>query len=378
MSGWAKADPADVVATAAGELAGTTTSATYGAPYNHASEGQSVLGLQLQKWGGVGVPVDSADLVLQPLRGVTGDPAPAWRWPRGTRCPRRPADRGRDGVRRRAGQGPGRRPGAGGTAAATARCPALTQAFLRLAQSGGLEGSLTSSGTFYGGDQTRSMLLLSDGAYLEDTAVADQLGGDQWGMMNEVGNYPGQPWMWLYTFWYQVKPFSTSENADAQVWMLMMGLTLAPDVAAVDPRAALHPALDPRPPADLARPLPAPAHLSTRRRTPRRAPRRGTDRGPTTPPEADAGRSSSRSGPGPFRSRAGSGRPPRWPGRSARSGGSTLGADLLRQRAAGAEPAAGRRVDGAGQLAAERRRSALARSGDRVGHRDRSRSAPCV
>jgi hypothetical protein len=46
-------------------------------------------------------------------------------------------------------------------------------------------------------------------------------------MMNEVGNYPGQPWMWLYTFWYQVKPFSTSENADAQVWALMMVLTLA-------------------------------------------------------------------------------------------------------------------------------------------------------
>ena len=33
--------------------------------------------------------------------------------------------------------------------------------------SGGLEGSLTSSGTFYGGDETRAMLLLSDGAYLE-------------------------------------------------------------------------------------------------------------------------------------------------------------------------------------------------------------------
>jgi len=96
----------------------------------------------------------------------------------------------------------------------------------RLASSGGLEGSLTSSATFYGSDQTRAMLLLSDGAYLEDQAVADHLGGDQWGMMNEVGNYPGQPWMWLYTFWYQVKPFSTSENADAQIWMLMMGLTL--------------------------------------------------------------------------------------------------------------------------------------------------------
>jgi hypothetical protein len=32
--------------------------------------------------------------------------------------------------------------------------------------------------------------------------------------------------MWLYTFWYQVKPFSTSDNADAQVWLLMMVLTV--------------------------------------------------------------------------------------------------------------------------------------------------------
>jgi hypothetical protein len=44
--------------------------------------------------------------------------------------------------------------------------------------------------------------------------------------MNESGNYPGQPWMWLYTFWYQVKPFSTSDNADALVWGLMMLLTV--------------------------------------------------------------------------------------------------------------------------------------------------------
>ena len=226
MSSWAKADPADAVATAAGELAGTTTSATYGPPYNNASEGQSVLGLKLQKWGGVGIPINSADLVLQPLRDQSSDPLTsraliAW-----------------DAL-----------PPAAQTAAATAYAdalaaapdgdpaqvapgrygpvPALTQSFLRLAESGGLEGSLTSSGTFYGGDQTRSMLLLSDGAFLEDAAVADNLGGDQWGMMNEVGNYPGQPWMWLYTFWYQVKPFSTSENADTQVWALMMVLTLA-------------------------------------------------------------------------------------------------------------------------------------------------------
>jgi hypothetical protein len=55
----------------------------------------------------------------------------------------------------------------------------------------------------------------------------DQLGRDQWGMINETGNYPGQPWMWLSTFWYQIKPFATSDNADALVWPLMALLTLA-------------------------------------------------------------------------------------------------------------------------------------------------------
>ena len=45
-------------------------------------------------------------------------------------------------------------------------------------------------------------------------------------MMNETGSFPGQPWLWLYTMWYQVKPFSTSGNADSLVWGLMMVLTL--------------------------------------------------------------------------------------------------------------------------------------------------------
>jgi hypothetical protein len=85
---------------------------------------------------------------------------------------------------------------------------------------------------FYGGNSTKALLLLADGTYLEDQARARNLGGDQWGMMNETGNYPGQPWLWLYTFWYQVPPFNTSDNADAQVWALMallsLGLLLLP------------------------------------------------------------------------------------------------------------------------------------------------------
>jgi hypothetical protein len=223
--GGAKADPADVVATAAGELAGTTTSATYGAPYNDASEGQKVLGIPLQKWGGVRIPVNSQDLVLQPLSdAVVGpvvkkalaqwqatSPAQQTAWATAYADALAQAPNGDPTQVARGDYGP---------------VPVLAASFLGLASSGGLEGTLTASGNFYGGDATRSVLLLSDGAYLEDLAVAQHLGGDQWGMMNETGNYPGQPWMWLYTFWYQVKPFSTSENADAQVWALMMVLTL--------------------------------------------------------------------------------------------------------------------------------------------------------
>jgi hypothetical protein len=40
-------------------------------------------------------------------------------------------------------------------------------------------------------------------------------------MMNETGSYPGQVWLWLYTLWYEIKPFSTSANAD----VLVMGVT---------------------------------------------------------------------------------------------------------------------------------------------------------
>src|SRR6476646_11425904 len=71
---WATAAPADVVATAAGELAGTTTSATYGPPYNSNATGQTLGPLPLQKWAGVRLPVDSArDLVLTPLARLSGN-----------------------------------------------------------------------------------------------------------------------------------------------------------------------------------------------------------------------------------------------------------------------------------------------------------------
>ena len=83
----------------------------------------------------------------------------------------------------------------------------------------------------YQTDYTKSVLFLADGSYLEDRARAENLGGAQSGMMNETGSYPGQEWLWLYTFWYQIKPFSAESNpwganADAIIWTIMAVLTL--------------------------------------------------------------------------------------------------------------------------------------------------------
>ena len=168
MRSWASADPNDVVATATGELAGTTTSATYGAPYNHASEGQKLLGIPLQKWGGVRIPVDSADLVIQPLSGIAGDNFALKRtlaqW--NNASPQQQQAWATAYADALAKAPSGQR--VASSAGTFGPVPRLAASFLALARSGGLEGTLTSSGNFYGGDQTRSVLLLSDGAYLED------------------------------------------------------------------------------------------------------------------------------------------------------------------------------------------------------------------
>jgi hypothetical protein len=224
---WARQDPADFVATAVSELTGTSTSASYGPPYNAASTGQRIFFLHLANWIGVHQPVDPAnDFVLGPLATVVANPAltaaleeyrkasparqQAWasayakalaNAPNGDPTKVAPGDYG--------------------------PVPTLTTALLRLAQTGALDSQLVSHGTgFYEDNYTKPLLFLADGSYLADLANAQHLSGNQWGMMNETGNFPGQAWLWLYTMWYQISPFNNSGNADALVWGIMMILSL--------------------------------------------------------------------------------------------------------------------------------------------------------
>jgi hypothetical protein len=226
LRSWAVAAPNDVVATAAAELAGTSTSAAYGAPYNSASPGQTLGPLALQRWAGVRVPIDSAqELVIAPLRSAPPSAAVTAAVATWASAPEAKRTGWASDYSDALAAAPDGDPAAV-AAGDYGPVPALAQGELALARSGVLEGLLTTSSSFYAGDPTRALLLLADGTYLEDQARAQHLGGDQWGMMNETGNYPGQPWLWLYTFWYQVKPFSTSDNADALVWGLMAVLSL--------------------------------------------------------------------------------------------------------------------------------------------------------
>ena len=103
--------------------------------------------------------------------------------------------------------------------------PDLMAGMLGLARTGALDGLLLSSGNLYQTDFTKPLLFMGDGNYLSGLAADQHLTGDQWGMMNETGLYPGQTWLWLFSFWYQIPPFNTASNTDLVVILLMIVLT---------------------------------------------------------------------------------------------------------------------------------------------------------
>jgi hypothetical protein len=92
--------------------------------------------------------------------------------------------------------------------------PAMLASELALAQSGSIDTDLLAQRAFFGTDFTRPLLFMEDGQYYASLASADNLTGDQWGVMNETGSYPGQPWLWLYQMWYHVPGWRNSLNVD--------------------------------------------------------------------------------------------------------------------------------------------------------------------
>ena len=229
IADWARANPLDFVTTGLAELDGTSTTATYGPPYNHTSgAGQKIGPVSLQRLAGVRIPVDTArDFVLTPL-GATDTYQPPLRRALVRYEAASASLQGRwIAAYDKALQQAHVKNGTVVTPSAKdGPLPVILRALLQYAQSGGLDGALVTHSQFYATNYTKPLLMMADSTYLQGLAMNEHLLGGQWGMMNETGNYPGQAWLWLYTFWYQIAPFKTSTNADALIWAIMAVLTL--------------------------------------------------------------------------------------------------------------------------------------------------------
>ena len=239
VASWAQNNPVDFVTTATGELAGATTNSAYGPPYDTSGDGQTWGPLAPQKWFGVRIPIDAGNtFVIQPLQraaysnpdlgtalstwqGATSDQQGTWLDAYTKALADAKVVDGKVTVAD-GDYGP---------------LPVMMSNLLGVAQAGGLDGLLMVNGRFYQTDYTPALLFMNDGSYLSDLADQWKLHGDQWGMMNETGLYPGQTWLWLYTMWYQVPPFTndpsqaflglSAGNADLGVIIIMTILTLA-------------------------------------------------------------------------------------------------------------------------------------------------------
>ncbi|HEY6311376.1 MAG TPA: hypothetical protein VIY52_11305, partial [Streptosporangiaceae bacterium] len=212
---WVKAAPADFLATAASELDGTSHSAGYGPPYNTNGAPQKIL-FAPANWFGVTQPIDTAQtFVLGPLAiAAPTDPALAaalatynaasadqqnkWATNYGTAVAKVTFSNGNPVV----------------PAADDGPVPVMLATELTMARRGAIDTDLLAQRQFYGTDFTKPLLFINDGGYYTNVATAMHLTGSQWGVMNETGSYPGQPWLWLYQLWYQLPGFRTSPNAD--------------------------------------------------------------------------------------------------------------------------------------------------------------------
>jgi hypothetical protein len=267
MREWAATAPQDFAITTVSEVDGTSASATYGPPYQPESEQNGSLQgfgwLSPQSWVGARLPFDATtELVRQPL-GRAGDTeavqaldaflaAPAdqqQRWSTAYSKALEQATFTEDGTVRteRGDYGP---------------LPTVVEGQYRFAVSGGLDAALqasdktTTSGfpVWFSNDQTRSLLYFGDSGqgggasscisagqplpkpdtcwwYNQSVAnaaprYAGYLAGGTWGVVNEVGNWPGAWWLAPYSFWYQWGYGANGASGDLYAMLLTGAVTM--------------------------------------------------------------------------------------------------------------------------------------------------------
>ncbi|HET7017184.1 MAG TPA: cytochrome b N-terminal domain-containing protein [Streptosporangiaceae bacterium] len=226
VQAWAQHDQLGFVNTAAMQLDGTSETATYGPPYNHGTAEVQQLGpINWQTLSGITQRIDAAQtFVIAPLTSLAKT-TPALATALATYKNASPAqqvqwaaayDKATAGTTTKTpfNQGNLNLPAAGPV-------PVMMSYELAMARSGALDTDLLAQRGFYGTDFTKPLLFLEDGAYFGNLATQQNLQGDQWGVMNETGQYPGQPWLWLYQLWYHIPPGSTRWSAVVDVWAVV-------------------------------------------------------------------------------------------------------------------------------------------------------------
>ncbi len=234
VQSWAKAQPVGFVDIALTELNGTSTTATYGPPYNTATGSSQSLGpISFEKFFGVKYPLNTAkDFVLNPLSTLPDFPSLTAAIATYEQAPKATEDRWISNYQAQLNKLPlgssaviSQMPSAGPV-------PVLMSHLLAMAQSGALDAQLLTQSSFYTTNYTNPLMFIGDSvvaqpnSYWNKLVTVDHLQGNQWGVMNETGSWPGQPWMWLYTMWYQISPMSTSGNGDVEVLAIMTVLSL--------------------------------------------------------------------------------------------------------------------------------------------------------
>ena len=270
---WATESPKDFVATTLTEVNGTSLSATYGPPYQSTAQNGSTQGFgpfSPEKWFGQQIPVNTyQDYVARPLAtvpdpdGQVAEALKAWEnassdqqatWATAYQSALTSAafTNGYDVA-----------PGNYGPLGT------ILQAQYDYAASGGLDNAIvanpSNAAIWYSNNQTFALLYLGDsgqgnggpdcvapdtvqqnrispsqqlptgyGCWYYNQSVSNAspryggyLAGNTWGIINEVGNWPGAWWLFPYTFWYQWGPGLNGASAD--LWaMVMTGLVSLP------------------------------------------------------------------------------------------------------------------------------------------------------
>jgi hypothetical protein len=244
---WDTSDPSDLAQTAVQELLGATTTATYGPPFNTTTgASQEIIGIQPAEIAkaifGLTQPINTAsDFVLAPVSQLVapGNPVAAaairlYKAAGGDLSPGAPA-----GNVASARQATWLNNYAKALAKPAAKftptsvtvppgnygpVPVIIKAELLIADNGSLDGYLQGSDQQLSTNTTDATMFFSDGSLWENIATAQGVAGDQWGVMNELWNFPGQVWLWLYAGMYQIPALNPSNNSnlDLDVGLLMI------------------------------------------------------------------------------------------------------------------------------------------------------------